>query len=137
MKRQQRNIILIRVCSNMITLESLDKKNQWCNTINISIDINFYFSGNPRNKYLDGPCAELFVQQNLQKIMVLMKYSLKATNPWITKYFDKYKVQDPLSFPNIKSFFNFWISSYDYELKNLIDDNGKVSNQMKFAFGWR
>ena len=66
-----------------------------------------------------------------------MKYSLKATNPWIAKYFDKYKVQDPLSFPNIKSFFNFWISSYDYELKNLIDDNGKVSNQMKFAFGWR
>ena len=87
--------------------------------------------------YSNGPCADLFVHQNLQRIMGLMKYSLEATNPWITKYFDKYKEKDSVNFLSIRNFFNFWISSYDDELKRLINEKEEVSDQMSFASGWR
>ena len=59
-----------------------------------------------------------------------MKYSLESTSPWIEKYFDEYIAKDSSNFRNIKSFFNFWISSYDEELKHLIADKGS------FASGW-
>ena len=99
--------------------------------------MHYLDSDNAPNAYLDGPCGDMFVHQNLQNIMRLMKYSLETTNPWISKYFDKFDKKSPSSFQNIKDFFKFWISSYDNELKSLIGGKGSSLEQWNFATGWR
>ena len=98
---------------------------------------DFLHSDTAPNKYLDSPCADVFVHQNLQNIMRLMKYSLEATNPWISKYFDEFDKKSPSSFRNIQDFFKFWISSYDDELKSLIGEKESSLEQLNFATGWR
>ena len=98
---------------------------------------NFINSDKAPNKYLDGPCSDLFVHQNLRNIMRLMKYSLETANPWISKYFDEYDKKSPSSSQNINDFFRFWISSYDDELKNLIGEEVSSLEKLKFATGWR
>jgi hypothetical protein len=65
--------------------------------------------------------------------MILMKYSLELSSPWISKHYTTSDENENGTFGTTTNFYKLWVTEHDEELKTLFSKNGTED----IVHGWR
>ena len=75
----------------------------------------------------------IFDRKNTERIMILMKYSLGLSAPWISKHYMTSNEIENITLGTTTNFHKLWIIVHDDELRKLFSRNRKQD----LVHGWR